>query len=225
MEEKPNHNSYEMMKYLRDQRVAHLKAALADLYSEAGLAGAERLLLEIGCGHGHWLTAFAEAHPSTHCVGIDLRTHRIHRGQMKRDKRALSHLHFIKAEGREFLDSLPEGIRYDQVFLLFPDPWPKKRHHKKRLVQPGFLSQLAERVTPGGRLYYRTDHEGYFAWTVDHVRDHPDWEIEPKAEWPFEESSYFQEFMESWSSLIAVRGWSAADPGNGDRSSQSTGID
>ncbi|MDP0498256.1 MAG: tRNA (guanosine(46)-N7)-methyltransferase TrmB [Verrucomicrobiota bacterium JB024] len=163
----------------------------------------EPIVLEFGCGHGHFLTAFAQAHPERRCVGVDIMTKRIEKATAKAAKRGLDRLHFLKAEADEFLDALQGHARADLVFMLFPDPWPKKRHFKHRMVQDGFLHELAAITVPGGRFCYRTDHNGYHFWTADHLYRHPRWELDPAEPGPFEQETHFQGYMEAYRSLVA----------------------
>ena len=167
------------------------------------------ITLEVGCGHGHFLTAYAQANPEKTCVGVDLVTRRVAKGQNKKDKRALGRLHFLKAEALEFLDALPAHASIERCFVLFPDPWPKKRHWKNRIVQQTLLDKLALRAAPGCELCLRTDHADYYAWMVEQVEQSPRWQADPAAPWPFEATSFFQEMMSDWQSLIAIR---APDP-------------
>lgn len=161
--------------------------------------------LELGCGHGHYLTAFAEAHADEICIGIDLVTKRIEKGRAKASKRGLDRLHFAKADVREFLELLPEEARLQRIFMLFPDPWPKKRHEKKRMLQASLLDQLAGHCQQGTPFYFRTDEAGMFAWGQAVFSAHPQWEIVSDAPWIFESESYFQNLMSSWQSLVAHR--------------------
>mgnify|MGYP006076898867 CR=1 FL=1 len=167
--------------------------------------GGRPLVLEFGCGHGHWLTSYAEAFTDVFCLGVDLISARVRKGNGKRDRRGLNNLHFIKAEAAELLSVWPDDIPISQAFMLFPDPWPKKRHFKNRMIQPAFLSQLAARMPLDAPFHFRTDHPDYFSWTSEHISEHPDWQIEVDAPWPWESTSYFQEFMEEWQSLVAHR--------------------
>ena len=169
------------------------------------LEGVNRILFEAGCGHGHWLTDYAEDTPGQFCIGIDLISLRIRKGLAKRDKRGLKNLHFIKAELGEFLEVLPERVRFDMTVLLFPDPWPKAKHHRRRMVQPDFLSEVAKRTDRGGTFCFRSDDRPYFDWTVEHLQDHPDWEIDPDTQWPYERETYFQSLMDEYFSVIARR--------------------
>lgn len=191
------------VEYMLQQRAARV-AALREQIT-ALLPQPCAFIFEIGCGHGHYLSSYGSAHDDLPCIGIDLITKRIEKGNAKAQKRNLSHVRFIKAELGEFLEALPEGYTFARVFMLFPDPWPKKRHHKNRMVQPALLSTLAGRMSAGAQFCFRTDHGEYFAWTQEHIENHPQWQINTLAQWPFEERSFFQDLMDSWHSLIAVR--------------------
>ena len=159
---------------------------------------------EVGCGHGHFLAAYAHAHPDRFCIGIDLVSERIERANRKRDRAGLTNLHFIHADARLFLDVLPAHVAISSVFVLFPDPWPKLRHHKHRIMQPEFLRQLAQRAGEGARLYFRTDYRPYYDETRQVIASHPDWTCVEEP-WPFERETVFQSRAESYASLVAKR--------------------
>lgn len=160
--------------------------------------------LEIGCGHGHFLIDYAQAYSEKTFVGIDLSTDRINRGKKKQERAMLSNVMFIKAEATEFLEALPENIFLDQVFILFPDPWPKTRHHKNRVMQQNFLNLLASKSLKDAKLFFRTDHEPYFVWTKKEILENPFWELD-SSEWPFEAETVFQKKMNAYQSLVARR--------------------
>lgn len=163
------------------------------------------ITLEVGCGHGHFLTAYAQAHPDECCIGIDLVTKRIEKGILKKSKYNIKHLYFIKAELNEFLDSIPTGVVFHNIFMLFPDPWPKKRHHKNRMMQYSFLDKIANYSTANTKFYLRTDHVDLFNWSTETIQNHPLWGLDDSADWPFENDSFFQNLMDNWQSLIAKR--------------------
>jgi tRNA (guanine-N7-)-methyltransferase len=171
----------------------------------ADLAGVDRMLFEAGCGHGHWLADYAEANPSIICTGIDLISWRVRKGNEKKAKRGLQNLHFYKAELSEFLGALPAAIRFDRTVLLFPDPWPKAKHHRRRMVQPSFLDEVARRTDRGGEFCFRSDDRPYFDWTVEHLSEHLEWEIDEAAQWPYESETYFQSLMDDYYSVVAKR--------------------
>lgn len=163
------------------------------------------LVLELGCGHGHFLTAYAMAHPNSMCVGIDFCRERIRRAGRKQCRLALANVCFCRAEIGEFLDALPSAIRFADVFVLFPDPWPKRRHRKKRLISGVFLSRLAESVRSGGRLFFRTDSADYFQEVARLVSGSADWTISPDGVWEFYCATVFQEKAQDYRSLCAIR--------------------
>jgi tRNA (guanine-N7-)-methyltransferase len=174
---------------------------------------AERLVWEVGCGHGHFLTAYATAHPDRRCVGIDIASERISRATRKQSRAGLANLQFVQADGMLFLETLPAHVRLADVFILFPDPWPKSRHHKHRLIQPEFLTALARRAAPGAQLYFRTDHEPYFADALATLRAHADWTLLEGAPWPFEFETVFQSrATEGYQSFVARRASSSPGP-------------
>ena len=199
METAPKTAGHRKFLELQAQRVASLNKALCEHLPEPA-----EVVLEIGCGHGHFLTAFAEQHREANCIGLDLVSRRIRKANAKRDKRGLQHLTFIKADIREFLMAWPDHLRFERIFILFPDPWPKKRHTKNRILQPGLLDALAENARTGTSLHFRTDDESNYAWGMEVIAAHAEWEICDDADWPFENPSFFQDLFTEYSSLTAL---------------------
>ena len=174
-----------------------LRAASATL-----LAGTPEIVLEVGCGHGHFLTAFAEAHPESLCLGLDIIAERIERANRKKNRARLPNLQFLHASAEDFLATLPADTQFTAVFVLFPDPWPKRRHHKNRLMQEDFLTEVARRAGQGMRLYFRTDDSDYFSAAATTVRAHSDWEIVDEP-WFFEFETVFQQRAAGFHSLVS----------------------
>ncbi len=182
------------------ERRAALRAELAVL-----LPAAQAIVWEIGSGHGHFLVSYAQAFPAKYCVGVDIIRDRLNRSGKKRDRAQLANCHFVQAEAREFLDALPAGITFDEIWVLFPDPWPKKRHHKNRIMQADFLEALAGRAGEGTRLYFRTDHAEYFQAVTTLLSGLPAWRLEPAAVWPLEQETVFQARAPAYQSCVALR--------------------
>ncbi|MCH6257673.1 tRNA (guanosine(46)-N7)-methyltransferase TrmB [Puniceicoccaceae bacterium K14] len=183
-----------------NQRKEELKGKL-----EKELSGFSEISLEIGCGHGHWLVDYAAANQEKFCLGIDMMGSRIRRCIKKQERSGLPNVRFVQGEAFEVLETLPEKIKLEEVFILFPDPWPKKRHWKNRIINPKFLSQLATFCQQGVITHFRTDVEDYYNWAIEVVGGHPNWEITTDIEWPFERATVFQERSESYHSLIFRR--------------------
>ena len=192
---------------------AVLAARKAELRSQLdrALSSCREFTWELGCGHGHFLTAFAQAHRDKRCIGVDIERDRIARAVRKRERAQLENLFFLRAEARLFLDCLPGGAAFSELFILFPDPWPKLRHHKHRIIQPEFLSRAAARATATARLCFRTDAAPYYEDAQRIVRAHPRWAIVDEP-WPFEFSTVFQNRASHYQSFIARVNSNPRDP-------------
>ena len=181
-------------------RRAVLSTTLAELYPEP-----TSLIFEAGCGHGHFLSAYAAAHPKTYCLGVDLVTQRIERANRKQTRLALQNLAFLKADVVETLASLPPYVQLAGIFVLFPDPWPKTRHHHRRLLQNNLLDALTARAASDAWLAVRTDDSGFYEWSKSQINNNLSWKISSNFPWPFEHTSYFQEIKGPHQSLVAIK--------------------
>ena len=162
------------------------------------------LVLEIGCGHGHFLAAYAAAHPARLCVGLDLRLERIEKARRKRERAGLCNLHFFRCDALDFLGELPAATRLADIFMLFPDPWPKKRHHKNRLLKAPLLDALAARAGQGSRLFFRTDFKPYYDEASATIAAHQAWRLLPPGPFAFEHPTVFQSRAVVFHSLGAI---------------------
>lgn len=148
--------------------------------------------LEIGFGAGEHLAWQAKAHPHVGLIGCEPFITGAAQALGKIEDEGLGNVRVHADDVRSVLDWLPEGS-LGRVFVLFPDPWPKTRHHKRRLIQPATLSRLARLMRPGAELRIATDIGDYarasllaaraapaFRWTADSPRD---WRERP-AGWP-----------------------------------------
>lgn len=118
-------------------------------------------VLEIGFGNGEKLVRDAAENPGTDFLGIEVHEPGIGRCLMAAHDLGLGNLHLINHDAVEVLQhQIPDGA-FSRINLYFPDPWPKKRHHKRRLVQPAFLQLAAAKLAPSGTLHIATDWENY----------------------------------------------------------------
>ena len=180
------------------------RAAVRDFAADLSCRPDQELVWEVGCGHGHFLNAYAEANPDQICIGVDLVGERVERSAKKKDRNHLTNLHFLRSEARLFLSEWPAERPFSSVFILFPDPWPKSRHHKHRILQPEFLTALAGRCKTGAALHFRTDYRPYFDDARQTLTEHPCWEVVTEP-WPFEFETVFQQRAASHDSVIARR--------------------
>ena len=188
----------------RTSLVKERREALRGLLGEI-IPASGSFVWEIGCGHGHFLSAYARAYPEELCIGIDIASERIGRAERKRERGRIGNLHFVRADAEDFLASCPEGLSFERIFILFPDPWPKRRHHKNRVVNPAFLADAARGARKGAGLYFRTDHEPYFREVEAVLSAHPDWAVPAVPTWPFEEPTVFEKRAKGHFSLEARR--------------------
>jgi tRNA (guanine-N7-)-methyltransferase len=124
---------------------------------------ARPLEIDVGCGKGRFLLARAAAHPDVQFIGIDRMLARIRKVDRKAIRAGLSNVKLLRLEAFYSLQFLLPPHRVRTVYVLFPDPWPKRRHHERRLFGDAFLDVLWSRLVPGGTVQVATDHLDYFA--------------------------------------------------------------
>lgn len=140
--------------------------------------------LEIGFGGGEHLAAQAARHPEIGLIGCEVFENGVAKLLGDIERRGLTNIRIHPDDARPLLAALaPASI--GRVFILFPDPWPKARHHKRRLVAPATLDRLAEIMTDGAELRLATDDPGYFSWMLEHTTNHPAfaWTARRPADW------------------------------------------
>ena len=118
-------------------------------------------VLEIGCGMGETTVAIAAAHPGTDYLGIEVHTPGVGSLLKQIDAAGLTNLRVIQHDAVAVLRQMIMPDSLDGIHIFFPDPWPKKRHHKRRLIQPPFAALAASRLRPGGYLHAATDWHEY----------------------------------------------------------------
>ena len=118
-------------------------------------------VLEIGCGMGETTARIARAMPGVDFVGVEVHAPGV--GSLLRliALHALANLRVIRHDAVEVVAAMIPPHSLAGIHVFFPDPWPKKRHHKRRLLKPAFVHELALRLTPGGYLHVATDWEEY----------------------------------------------------------------
>ena len=117
--------------------------------------------LEIGFGMGETTAAIAQAHPQNDYLAIDVHTPGVGSLLKQIEESGLSNLRIIQHDAVEVLQRMLPPEYLDGAHIFFPDPWPKARHHKRRLIQPQFIALLSERLKHGGYVHVATDWEEY----------------------------------------------------------------
>jgi len=140
--------------------------------------------LEIGFGGGEHLAHQAAANPDIGFLGCEVFEAGIATGLSHIAERKLENVRLHPEDARVLLAALePQSL--ERVFLLFPDPWPKRRNAKRRFVNRGNLDRLAELIAPGGELRIASDDPTYIEWTLSHVPVHPEfqWTAQSPVDW------------------------------------------
>ena len=146
--------------------------------------GKIRFALEIGFGSGEHLLTQAEAAPNTGFIGAEPFLNGMAKALAGIEARGLSNIRLCRGDARRLLPRL-KPASLDQIYLLFPDPWPKTRHHKRRFVQDDTARDLARCLKPGGCLRFASDVAHYQAWALAHVLRARafDWTAERARDW------------------------------------------
>ena len=140
--------------------------------------------LEIGFGNGEHLASLAAAYPARDYLGVEVHRPGVGHLLMLADTRQLTNLRISTHDAVEVLREQIVPGALDELLVLFPDPWHKKRHHKRRLIQPPFVELIAERLAPGGMLRLATDWEPYAQQMLEVLSASPSFRNEsPSGDW------------------------------------------
>lgn len=131
--------------------------------------GERPLEVDLGCGDGSFLLEMARQHPERSFLGVERLLGRVRKVCRKAERGALENLKVLRLESRYTVEWLLGPASVSRLHLLCPDPWPKARHHRRRLVQRDFLEAVEKVLEPGGEFLFKTDHEEYFEWAEEEV--------------------------------------------------------
>lgn len=131
------------------------------------------LEVDVGCGKGRFLTARARANPSAHFLGIDRSRSRILRLDKRLQREGIANVRLILLEASYVIERLIPPASVSTFHVFFPDPWPKRRHHRRRLFTRRVLDALHAGLRPAGQVNFATDYLDYFEETCRLFRQHP----------------------------------------------------
>lgn len=129
------------------------------------------LCLEIGSGYGHFMLEYCDRNPDINFVGMDYRFKRSFQLAKKLSQKETNNFRYLRAKG-ERINYLFDENELNNIFYFFPDPWYKNRHHKKRLFQESFVQSAFKVLSPGGKIYIKTDHDGLAEWMEEVINNH-----------------------------------------------------
>jgi len=131
------------------------------------------VILEIGCGNGETLVTLATTHPENNYLGIEVHRPGVGRLLRRVEELGLSNVRVLCHDAVEVVEQMIPEASLDEVLLYFADPWHKKRHHKRRIVQPPFVALVASRLKAGGQFHLATDWEDYAEHMVEVLEREP----------------------------------------------------
>jgi tRNA (guanine-N7-)-methyltransferase len=181
----------------RKEKIASLQNILKQLPAN------KPLTVEFGCGHGHWLTSYASQHPQQLCLGIDNDAKRIQAAQLKQRYSLLDNLSFVGASASELAEAMASIVKASKVYILFPEPWRKEKHHPRRMLQPKFFDLLCKCTTDDVLMFVRTDDKPLHEWHVEQARA-SQWNIVQRS-LDFEFSSVFSQYSNTYYDLVLQR--------------------
>ncbi|WP_425410399.1 tRNA (guanosine(46)-N7)-methyltransferase TrmB [Hyphococcus sp.] len=163
------------------------KIDLQELYPQA-----EEFQLEVGFGGGEHLAWQAAQQPKAGFIGAEPFVNGVGKLLSAIDDQTLDNVRIHFGDARPLIEALPDAS-LSRIYVLHPDPWPKKRHHKRRMISPWFFQEAARLIRPGGTFRVASDIRDYIRWTLMHARNAAefewtaeyagDWKNRP-ADWP-----------------------------------------
>lgn len=151
----------------------------------------DQLIIEIGYGGGEHLARIAAQNPDTNYIGCEVFNGAIGKMLEKIETENLTNIRLFTDDAYKLLAALPDDA-LDQAYLLYPDPWPKSKHHKRRFVSFTTLDELARVLKPGATFRFATDIEDYANWTMAHILRHP------QFYWPQCDAGSWHQSYEGW---------------------------
>jgi len=127
------------------------------------------IVLELGCGKGEYSVGMGAHFSDKNFIGVDIKGNRIWRGAKTAFENKMTNIYFIRTR-IDFIDSFFEEGEVDEIWITFPDPQPKDRLERKRLTSPMFIERYRKFLKPEGIIHLKTDHEGFFRYTLEEIK-------------------------------------------------------
>lgn len=160
--------------------------------------------VDLGCGDGRFLAARATEHPDRDFVGVERLLGRVRSTCRKAAFRSLTNVRVIRVEIASAVEYLMPPGSVDTFHLLFPDPWPKRRHQRRRVVTPQLLEAIARALKPGGMLHLATDQRDYFEQMLRLTRESGAFEQEREQQAAFPETTFEKRFRATGEQIYRV---------------------
>jgi tRNA (guanine-N7-)-methyltransferase len=151
-----------------------------------------KIFLEIGFGSGEIIFNEAKKNPNNIYIGIEYYRRGVAQLLKKIENHDLKNIKIFHGDAHKFLEKF-SGIFFDEIWLFFPDPWPKKRHEKRRFIQKASINKFYEVIKPEGKLYISSDDKSYIGWTLSLFNQNKkfEWLAESPADWEKPYENYY----------------------------------
>lgn len=120
------------------------------------------LAIDLGCGKGRFLSVHASRHPEINFIGIEIKLKRIEKVDKKIQRLELENVRLMRIEAAYFIENMLPDNSLSTLYIYYPDPWPKRKHQRRRIFSPEFMNSLVRILTPQGVVHLATDHDDYF---------------------------------------------------------------
>ncbi|MEM1156655.1 MAG: tRNA (guanosine(46)-N7)-methyltransferase TrmB [Verrucomicrobiota bacterium] len=152
--------------------------------------------LELGSGDGEFILERARQHPERNFLAVERLLGRSRKIARRIMREGYTNLKVLRLESSYVVERLCPVHSLDIIHIMFPDPWPKKRHHKRRLIQPSFLDLMQKVLLPQGTVRFSTDHSEYFEWVTEIWNSSDHWQEISLWEYPQDPITGFQQLWE-----------------------------
>ena len=170
-----------------------------DLLSTFG--NSQSLEVELGFGKGRFLLDAAERRPEHNFIGVEVAGKYLRLAHDRACRKNLPNLRFVHGDAREFIEFFLSAESVLALHVYFPDPWPKKKHHKRRLLKGDFFTEVLRVLEPQGRLWIATDHDEYFEAILEQLAPFDDRFEQVEAAWDGATTNYEDKFVNKGSDI------------------------
>lgn len=152
----------------KTNEVLHKNHPLKGKWHELIFKNNQPIVLELGCGKGEYTVGLAKHFPTKNFIGVDIKGNRIWKGAKQAFLEKMNNVFFLRTR-IDFITSLFGDAEIDEIWITFPDPQPKDRLERKRLTSPLFIERYSKILKPNGIIHLKTDHEGFFRYTLAEI--------------------------------------------------------